>query len=129
MSFESDEKKLKKGMEVVEKLNFLSKAGSAISDDFRAHTIENLFGTVWARPGLEIEERSMITLASLIALNRENELRLHFRGARNLGLSKEKIEEIIFHLAHYAGWPNAVTSGKVLEEVWKEMDDEENSEG
>ena len=45
MSFESDEKKLKKGMEVVEKLNFLSKAGSAISDDFRAHTIENLFGT------------------------------------------------------------------------------------
>ena len=129
MSFESDEKKLKKGMEVVEKLNFLSKAGSAISDDFRAHTIENLFCTVWARPGLEIEERSMITLASLIALNRENELRLHFRGARNLGLSKEKIEEIIFHLAHYAGWPNAVTSGKVLEEVWKEMDDEENSEG
>ena len=45
MSFESDEKKLKKGMEVVEKLNFLSKTGSAISDDFRAHTIENLFGT------------------------------------------------------------------------------------
>ena len=68
MSFESDEKKLKKGMEVVEKLNFLSKAGSGISDDFRAHTIENLFGTVWTRPGLEIEERSMMTLAGLIAL-------------------------------------------------------------
>ena len=95
MSFESDEKKLKKGMEVVEKLNFLSKAGSGISDDFRAHTIENLFGTVWTRPGLEIEERSMITLAGLIALNRENELRLHFRGARNLGFSREKLEEII----------------------------------
>ena len=114
MSFESDEKKLKKGMEVVEKLNFLSKAGSAISDDFRAHTIENLFGTVWARPGLEIEERSMITLASLIALNRENELKLHFRG------------EIIFHLAHYAGWPNAVSSSNVLAEVWQEMDEEKD---
>ena len=126
MSFESDEKKLKKGMGVVEKLNFISKAGSAISDDFRAHTIENLFGTVWARPGLEIEERSMITLASLIALNRENELKLHFRGARNLGFTKEKLEEIIFHLAHYAGWPNAVSSSNVLAEVWQEMDEEKD---
>lgn len=124
MSFESDEKKLKKGMEVVEKLNFLSKAGSGISDDFRAHTIENLFGTVWTRPGLELEERSMITLAGLIALNRENELKLHFRGARNLGFSREKLEEIIFHLAHYAGWPNAVSSSNVLDEVWLEMDNE-----
>ena len=77
MSYESDEKKLKAGMEVVEKLNFLSHAGSAISDDFRQHTIETLFGGVWTRPGLEIEERSLITVASLISLNRENELRLH----------------------------------------------------
>ena len=77
---------------------------------------------------LEIQERSIITLAGLIALNRENELRLHFRGARNLGIIKEKIQEIIFHLSHYAGWPNAVTSGRVLEEVWEEMDAEEAAE-
>ena len=126
MSYESDEKKLKAGMEVVEKLNFLSHAGSAISDDFRQHTIETLFGEVWTRPGLEIEERSLITVASLISLNRENELRLHFRGARNLGFSKEKLEEIIFHLAHYAGWPNSVTASNVLDSVWKEMDEEES---
>ena len=126
MSYESDEKKLKAGMEVVEKLNFLSLAGSAISDDFRQHTIETLFGGVWTRPGLEIEERSLITVASLISLNRENELRLHFRGARNLGFSKEKLEEIIFHLAHYAGWPNSVTASNVLDSVWKEMDEEES---
>ncbi|MFL2754072.1 MAG: carboxymuconolactone decarboxylase family protein [Gammaproteobacteria bacterium] len=126
MSYESNEKDLKDGMEIVDKLNFLSHAGSAISDDLRSHTIEMLFGKVWARPGLEIEERSMITLAGLIALNRENELRLHFRGARNLGISRDKIEEIIFHLAHYAGWPNAVSSSNVLDEVWKEMDSEES---
>ena len=87
-----------------------------------------MFGSVWTRSGLEIQERSIITLAGLIALNRENELRLHFRGARNLGISKEKIQEIIFLLAHYAGWPNAVTSGRVLEEVWEEMDAEEAAE-
>ena len=126
MSYESDEKKLKAGMEVVEKLNFLSHAGSAISDDFRQHTIETLFGGVWTRPGLEIEERSLITVASLISLNSENELSLHFRGARNLGFSKEKLEEIIFHLAHYAGWPNSVTASNVLDSVWKEMDEEES---
>ena len=126
MSYESDEKKLQAGMEVVEKLNFLSHAGSAISDDFRQHTIETLFGGVWTRPGLEIEERSLITVASLISLNRENELRLHFRGARNLGFSKKKLEEIIFHLAHYAGWPNSVTASNVLDSVWKEMDEEES---
>ena len=90
MSFESDEKRLKKGSEILKKLNFLHKAEGSFSTDFRSHTVENLFGTVWTRPGLEIQERSMITLAGLIALNRENELRLHFRGARNLGLSKEK---------------------------------------
>ena len=44
-------------------------------------------------------------------------------------LIPEVFAEIIFYFFHYAGWPNAVTSGKVLEEVWKEMDDEENSEG
>ena len=126
MSYESDGKKLKAGMEVVEKLNFLSHAGSAISDDFRQHTIETLFGGVWTRPGLEIKERSLITVASLISLNRENELKLHFRGARNLGFSKEKLEEIIFHLAHYAGWPNSVTASNVLDSVWKEMDEEES---
>ncbi len=126
MSYESNENDLKAGMEVVEKLNFLHKAGSAISDDLRSHTVEMLFGKVWTRPGLDMQERSMITLASLIALNRENELRLHFRGARNLGISREKIEEIIFHLAHYAGWPNAISSSSILDEVWAEMDSEEN---
>tara|TARA_B110000483_G_C17811787_1_gene395398 strand:+ start:218 stop:592 length:375 start_codon:yes stop_codon:yes gene_type:complete len=124
MSYESNENDLKAGMEVVGKLNFLQKAGSAISDDLRSHTIEMLFGKVWTRPGLEMQERSMITLAGLIALNRENELRLHFRGARNLGISRDKLEEIIFHLAHYAGWPNAVSSSNILEEVWTEMDNE-----
>ena len=93
MTFESDEKRLKEGMKILEKLNFLHKAEGSFSEDFRSHTIETLFGSVWTRSGLEIQERSIITLAGLIALNRENELRLHFRGARNLGFSKEKLEE------------------------------------
>ena len=124
MAYETNEATLKAGMEIVEKLGLLAKANPSLSDDLRAHTISALFGTIWTREGLELEERSLITLASLISLNREHELRLHFRGARNLGISKEKIEEVILHLAHYSGWPTAITANTVLTEVWDEMDQE-----
>ena len=90
----------------------------------RAHPLQALFGTIWTRDGLELETRSLITLTSLIALNREYELELHFRGARNLGIARETIEEVILHVAHYAGWPVAVTASSVLDGVWKEMDKE-----
>ncbi len=124
MAYEADEATFKEGVAIVEKLGLLAKANPALSDDLRSHTITALFGTIWTREGLALEERSLITLASLISLNREHELRLHFRGARNLGISKEKIEEVILHLAHYSGWPTAITANTVLSEVWDEMDQE-----
>lgn len=124
MAYDADEVTFQKGVAIVEKLGLLAKANPALSDDLRAHTITALFGTIWTREGLELQERSLITLASLISLNREHELRLHFRGARNLGISKEKIEEVILHLAHYSGWPTAITANTVLTEVWDEMDQE-----
>ena len=68
MTFESDEKRLKKGTEILKKLNFLHKAEGSFSEDFRSHTVETLFGSVWSRPGLEIQERSIITLAGLCLL-------------------------------------------------------------
>ncbi len=83
-----------------------------------------LFGDVWNRPGLEITERSLITCTVLVALGREPEQRLHFRGARNLGIPREKLEEVITHVAHYAGWPVAVSAFRVLGEVWDAMDAE-----
>lgn len=124
MAYDADDVTFKKGVAIVEKLGLLAKANPALSDDLRAHTITALFGTIWTREGLELQERSLITLASLISLNREHELRLHFRGARNLGISKEKIEEVILHLAHYSGWPTAITANTVLTDVWDEMDQE-----
>ena len=114
MSYDIDEKKMAAGAAIVEKLGLLKKANPSLSDDFRAHTVQALFGTIWTRDGLALEERSLVTLTALIALNREHELQLHFRGARNLGIPREKIEEVILHLAHYAGWPNAVTASSVL---------------
>ena len=69
---------------------------------------EVLFGQVWSRPGLELQHRSMITIAALTALGREPELKAHIRGGLNLGLSREQIVEIIFQLAFYAGQPAAL---------------------
>ena len=112
------------GAAIVEKLGLLSKANPTLSDDLRAHTVQALFGTIWTRDGLDLKTRSLVTLTSVIALNRDNELRLHFRGARNLGITRETIEEVILHVAHYAGWPVSISASAVLDEVWKEMDEE-----
>lgn len=116
--------KFAKGLAVVQKL-FPDAAGNgpAMPDDFTAYTIAHLFGDVWQGAGLEIEQRSLITCVVLVALNREAEQRLHFVGARNLGIPRARIEAMITHVAHYAGWPVAVSAFRVLEDVWPEEQD------
>lgn len=90
--------------------------------DFQKITVENLFGDVWCRPGLELRERSMITVAALVVLGREPELRLHLRGALRVGISRESLTEMMIHLAHYGGWPTGVSGLRVLQEVLAEID-------
>ena len=83
------------GLEVMEKLFGRPPKQGTLPDDMFRTTVENLFGDIWTRPGLELEERSMITLTALTVLGRENELKIHLYGARNLGIPKEKLEEMI----------------------------------
>jgi 4-carboxymuconolactone decarboxylase len=86
------------------------------------HTMGHLFGDVWQGEELALEQRSMITCTVLVALNREAELRLHLRGARNLGIEREELEAMMIHVAHYAGWPVAASGLRTLADVWDEMD-------
>jgi 4-carboxymuconolactone decarboxylase len=116
--------RIEKGTAVIQRLFGATAGGNPMPDDFARMTVEHLFGELWNRPGLQIEERSIITCTVLVALGRENEQRLHFRGARNLGIPREKLEEVITHVAHYAGWPVAVSAFRVLSEVWEAMDGE-----
>ncbi len=118
------ETRFEKGVAVTRKLFKGAAPGTQLPEGLRTYTMEHLFGDVWQRPGLGIEERSLITCAVLIALGREPEQRLHFRGARNVGHSREKLEELITHIAHYAGWPVAVSANRVLDEVCSAMDGE-----
>ncbi len=69
-----------------------------------------LFADVWERPGLSQRDRSLITVATLVALYRTNELPFHLGRALENGVSKDELIELITHLAFYAGWPNAMTA-------------------
>ncbi len=78
-----------------------------------------LFGDVWERPGLSKRDRSLITVAALVALYRGDQLRGHVQRALANGLTKEEIVEVITHLAFYSGWPTAMTAITIAKEVFE----------
>jgi 4-carboxymuconolactone decarboxylase len=80
-------------------------------------TDDVLYGDVWERPELSKRDRSLVTVAALIALNRPEQLRSHLIKARENGVTQEELIETITHLAFYCGWPNAVDAIKVAKEV------------
>ncbi|WP_342249969.1 carboxymuconolactone decarboxylase family protein [Sphingomonas sp. OTU376] len=77
-----------------------------------------LLGDVWERPGLAKRDRSLITVAALIALNRPDQLRSHMQLARRNGVTETEMVEAITQLAFYAGWPNAITAVGIAREVF-----------
>lgn len=68
------------------------------------------FGDVWARPNLAVRDRSLITVAMLAALGRPDELRAHLVGARNVGISREELIEVLMQVGVYAGIPTGVAA-------------------
>jgi 4-carboxymuconolactone decarboxylase len=78
---------------------------------------EQVFGNFWTRPGLPTKTRSMITMAALMALGRAPELKIHMRGALNLGIAPAEIKEMIIHLSQYSGVPTAVEAIRTFREV------------
>lgn len=72
------------------------------------------WGDVWQRPGLSKQERSMLNIGMLTALNRPHELRAHVRGALRNGVSEEKIVEVILQTAIYCGFPAALDSMRTV---------------
>ncbi len=81
-------------------------------------TDDVLFGDIWERPGLAKRDRSLITVAALVALYRTNELPGHLRRALDNGVSRDELVELITHLAFYAGWPTAMSAMRAAKEVF-----------
>jgi 4-carboxymuconolactone decarboxylase len=80
-----------------------------------------LFGEVWERPGLSKRDRSLITVAALVAGYRTNELPFHLSRAIENGVTKTELIELIMHLAFYAGWPAASTAVAIARKVFAEV--------
>jgi 4-carboxymuconolactone decarboxylase len=79
---------------------------------------DRLFGELWRRPGLAPRDRSIVTIAALIARNQTSEMPYYLNLALDNGVKPREISEIITHLAFYAGWANAMSAVSVTKEVF-----------
>ena len=79
-----------------------------------------LLGDVWKRPGLSVRDRSIVTLAALIARNQTIEMAYYLNVALDNGVKPAEISEIITHLAFYSGWSNAMAAVAVAKDVFAE---------
>ena len=80
------------------------------------------WGEIWTRPGLPRSTRSLIVIATMVALNRTEELRMHIRAAFNNGVTREEIKEVLLQAAIYCGVPAANSAFHAAEQVFAEMD-------
>lgn len=80
------------------------------------------WGEIWTRPGLPRHTRSLLTLAMMVALNREEEFRMHVRAAFNNGVTRAEIEEVLLQTAIYCGLPAANSAFHWAQQVFREID-------
>jgi 4-carboxymuconolactone decarboxylase len=92
----------------------------AVAPALADYTEKVLFGDLWERPALSPRDRSLITVATLVALYRTNELPFHLNRALDNGLSRGELVEVITHLAFYSGWPTAATASAIAQRVFEE---------
>ena len=90
--------------------------------DFQDLITRYAWGEIWTRPGLPRHTRSLMTICMMIALNREEELKLHLRAASNSGLTRDEIREALLQAAIYCGVPAANSAFALAQKVFAEMD-------
>ena len=83
------------------------------------YTNSVLFGDLWRRPDLAPRDRSLVTIAALIAAGQDDQLAFHIDRGMNNGLTRTEVSEVITHLAFYAGWPRAVSAVPVAKKVFE----------
>ena len=89
----------------------------AIAPKLAELTDKVLFDDIWQRPLLPPRERSLITVSALVAMNRVEQLPFHLQRARDNGVSREELAELITHLAFYSGWPTAASAVNLLKQL------------
>ncbi|HEY2797848.1 MAG TPA: carboxymuconolactone decarboxylase family protein [Thermoanaerobaculia bacterium] len=84
-------------------------------------TDEILFGDVWERAELAKRDRSLVTVAALVAGGHAEQLPFHLNRARENGLTETQVVEVITHLAFYCGWPRAMSAIRVAKETFRKQ--------
>jgi 4-carboxymuconolactone decarboxylase len=92
---------------------------SELDEEFQDLITRYAWGEIWTRPGLSRHTRSLLTIGLMVALNREEELKLHLRASRNNGVTAEEIREVLLHCAVYCGVPAANAAFRAAGEVLK----------
>jgi 4-carboxymuconolactone decarboxylase len=96
------------------------------ADDFsrpmQALSTEYCWGYVWTRPGLSLQQRSLLNIGMISALNRPHELKLHIKAALTNGLTREQIREALLQVAIYCGVPAGIDSTRIAREAFAELD-------
>lgn len=93
-----------------------------LNEEFQHFITRYAWGDIWSRPGLDRHTRSMITIAMLIALNREAELKMHLNAAFNNGVTREELKELIMQSALYCGLPAANATLHLAQQVFDQRD-------
>lgn len=121
-----DSERYKKGLEIRRDVlgkDYVDQALAKINEfngPFQEFITRYAWGEVWGRSGLTRRERSLITLAMLVALNREAEFRLHVRAAFRNGVTVEELRELLLHSGIYCGIPAANAAVRIAEDVINE---------
>ncbi|GEN34167.1 carboxymuconolactone decarboxylase family protein [Aneurinibacillus danicus] len=89
--------------------------------DFSNMIVEFAFGDIYSRPGLDLKQRELITIASLITQGAESQLSFHIHGALKAGLTPKEIVEAVMHCVPYAGFPKALGALGVVMNIFNEL--------
>lgn len=94
-----------------------------LTTEFQNLITRYAWGEIWTRPGLPRHTRSLLTIAMMVALNRNEELALHLRAAKNNGVSRDEMKEVLMQTAIYCGVPAANSAFHLAQKIFDEMDE------
>ena len=88
--------------------------------EFMENIFQQAYADSWARPGLDMKTKSMISIAIMATLGVEPELKNHIRRAHHAGVNKDQVVAVLIHLGAYIGAPKAARAAAIASEVWAE---------
>ncbi|HEY7658550.1 MAG TPA: carboxymuconolactone decarboxylase family protein [Burkholderiales bacterium] len=114
--------RLERGMRVLRRMGRekLMLNQKALSPDMYEMSVGHLFGDVWARPGLSLRDRQLVTLAANIAMARPTGNHSHYLSAMRLGITKRQIIEVMIQVGHYCGWPTLSNAVRQFTDILEE---------